>query len=71
MRVSGTDPELQASILTSAELSDVLWSMVLEGGRKSAIMMYVCFFFWFSATIGILIFMEGLSAFLHALRLHW
>lgn len=32
---------------------------------------YVTFSIWASLTFGILIIIEGMSAFLHTLRLHW
>lgn len=40
-------------------------------GYVGAFATYVIFFVFASLTLAILVLMEGLSAFLHALRLHW
>lgn len=50
----------------------MLFTMGLKAsGGAGPFMMYFIFQFWAGITIGIMCVMEGLSAFLHALRLHW
>eukprot|EP00300_Choanocystis_sp_HF-7_P014306 c18642_g1_i1.p2 GENE.c18642_g1_i1~~c18642_g1_i1.p2 ORF type:complete len:796 (+),score=198.82 c18642_g1_i1:81-2468(+) len=64
---------LWALSLAHAELAEVIWEQLFARMIDSAnpVAIYIGFAAWAAATVGILCVMEGLSAFLHTLRLHW
>jgi len=64
---------LWALSLAHAQLSEVFWERVMvfmfqQGGFFAV---FIGWSVWAGLTVGILLLMESLSAFLHALRLHW
>ncbi|XP_055093951.1 V-type proton ATPase 116 kDa subunit a 2 isoform X2 [Symphalangus syndactylus] len=67
---------LWALSLAHAQLSDVLWAMLMRVGLRvdttyGVLVLLPVIAFFAVLTIFILLIMEGLSAFLHAIRLHW
>ncbi|XP_055214347.1 V-type proton ATPase 116 kDa subunit a 2 isoform X2 [Gorilla gorilla gorilla] len=67
---------LWALSLAHAQLSDVLWAMLMRVGLRvdttyGVLLLLPVIALFAVLTIFILLIMEGLSAFLHTIRLHW
>ncbi|KAK9066648.1 hypothetical protein SSX86_013971 [Deinandra increscens subsp. villosa] len=64
---------LWALSLAHSELSKVFYEkvLILAWGYNSVVILIIGIIVFIFATVGVLLVMESLSAFLHALRLHW
>jgi len=76
---------LWALSLAHSELATVFWAMLFSPAMTAGVVLingpaglvvsgigaFLGFGIWFAITIGVILMMESLSAFLHALRLHW
>ena len=64
---------LWALSLAHSQLSEVFWNKIMQPGIDSGnpIMLYLLFIFFALATLGVLLVMDALECYLHALRLHW
>jgi V-type H+-transporting ATPase subunit a len=65
---------LWALSLAHSQLSAVFYDRLLMGvgiQYNNVAILFIAFFVFAGATLGVLMVMESLSAFLHALRLHW
>jgi V-type H+-transporting ATPase subunit a len=64
---------LWALSLAHVELSVVFWEHVVEAALASGsgVLVFVAMSVWLALTVGVMLAMEALSAFLHALRLQW
>jgi len=65
---------LWALSLAHSELAEVFWSkLILQYGvyQGNPIFPFITFAIWVGVTVGVLLMMDVLECFLHALRLHW
>ncbi|XP_060809698.1 V-type proton ATPase 116 kDa subunit a 1-like [Amyelois transitella] len=72
---------LWALSLAHSQLAEMLWEMILSeiglrscltgGSFVGTLTLFFIFALWAFFTMSILVIMEGMSAFLHTLRLHW
>merc|ERR1712100_6962 len=67
---------LWALSLAHSELSTVFWELIMQNAMGfdnpiNFLAMFIAFAVWAAVTVLVLMCMESLSAFLHALRLHW